>query len=102
MNLERLKLILNQQCDPFLIEDMLIEELAKDEKVVSLVLELLDKEREQKKNLITEMNFQLSRADVGLDNKKFNKDNFIQAEIKSFYEKFKGMVGHCFKNYTKQ
>jgi len=40
----------------------------------------------------------LSKSHIGLDNKKYNSGNFMQKEIVEFYTKYRGYVGHCFKN----
>ena len=83
-------------------EHLIIQTLAKDEKVIPIIMDILAAERSLKKEVITEMNMQLSRADIGLDNPEvINKDDFIQKEIKDFYAKYKDSVGHCFKDYGK-
>jgi hypothetical protein len=75
--------------------------LAQDENVIPTIMDMLAVERSSKKDLILEMNFQLSRADTGLDNKDLNRGDFMQKEIELFYAKFKDHVGHCFKDYGK-
>lgn len=86
-------------------EHLIINILAKDPKVIPTILKILNNEREGQKELILDMNLELSRADVfiGLNQKKrsdFDKD-FIQGEIQSFYNKHKDSVTHCFNKYQK-
>lgn len=98
MNIEKLKQILNSGLEPKLIEQLIINCLAEDESVMPTIIRILDVERKSKKILLQDMNLLLSKAHIGLDDKKFNKDGFMQKEIIEFYRKYKDMVGHCFKN----
>ena len=87
MNLQELKSIINSGLSDEVIKSEIINSLAKDE-------------RQFKKEIHEEMNLLLSKAHIGLDNKKFNSDNFMQKEIIEFYTKYKGYVGHCFKKLS--
>ena len=101
MNIELIRKAVNSGADEKMIEFLIIQILAQDENVIPTIMDMLAAERNSKKDLIVEMNFQLSRADTGLDNKDLNDDDFMQKEIKEFYAKFKDHVGHCFKDYGK-
>ena len=98
MNLQELKSIINSELPDDVVKYEIINSLAKDENVIPVVMRILEREREFKKEIHSEMNLLLSKAHIGLDNKEFNKDNFMQKEIIEFYTKYKGYVGHCFKN----
>lgn len=98
MDLVELKKVINSELSDDVIKSEIINILAKDENVIPIIMGILERERQIKKEFYTEMNLLLSKADVGLDDKKHNKDNFIQKEIKEFYIKYKQYVGHCFKN----
>ena len=98
MNLQELKSIINSGLPDDVIKSEIINSLAKDENVIPVMMKFLERERQFKKEIHEEMNVLLSKAHVGLDDKKFNKDNFMQKEIIEFYTKYKGYVGHCFKN----
>jgi len=98
MNLPELKSIINSGLPDDIIKSEIINSLAKDENIIPDILQILEKERAFKKELQAEMNLLLSKAHVGLDDKKFNKGGFMQKEIIEFYRKYKGYVGHCFKN----
>ena len=98
MNLQELKSIINSGLPDDVIKSEIINSLAKDENVIPVVMKILERERQFKKQIHEEMNLLLSKAHVGLDNKKFNDKNFMQKEIIEFYKKYKGYVGHCFKN----
>ena len=98
MNIKELKMIINSGLSEDIIESEIINSLAKDENVIPDVLRILERERQFKKELHDEMNVLLSKAHIGLDDKKFNEGNFMQKEIINFYTKYKGYVGHCFKN----
>lgn len=98
MNIEELKTIVNSDLPIEVMKSEIINSLAKDENVIPVVMQILEREREFKKELQTEMNLLLSKAHVGLDDKKFNSGDFMQKEIIEFYTKYKGHIGHCFKN----
>lgn len=98
MNIKELKSIINSGLPDDVIKSEIINSLAKDENVIPVVMEILERERQFKKEIHEEMNVLLSKAHIGLDDKKFNEDNFMQKEIIDFYTKYKGYVGHCFKN----
>lgn len=98
MNLLELKSIINSGLPNDVVKSEIINSLAKDENVIPIIMKILEREREFKKEIQTEMNLLLSKAHVGLDDKKFNRGNFMQKEIIEFYTKYKGYVGHCFKN----
>ena len=98
MNIKELKSIINSALPDDVIKSEIINSLAKDENVIPVVIRILERERQFKKEIHNEMNVILSKAHIGLDDKKFNEGNFIQKEIIDFYTKYKGYVGHCFKN----
>ena len=98
MNIKELKSIRNSALPDDVIKSEIINSLAKDENVIPVVMRILERERQFKKEIHNEMNVILSKAHIGLDDKKFNEGNFIQKEIIDFYTKYKGYVGHCFKN----
>lgn len=98
MNIKELKSIINSGLPDDVIKSEIINSLAKDENVIPVVIRILERERQFKKEIHNEMNVILSKAHIGLDDKKFNEGNFIQKEIIDFYTKYKGYVGHCFKN----
>ncbi len=100
MDLKALKEILNSESEPDSMEYQILNCLAKDEKIIPILMKMLDRERDIKKEISSEMNLLLSKADTGLDNPKFNSDNFMQKEIFEFYKKYKDVkgIGHCFKH----
>lgn len=98
MNIKELKSIINSGLPDDIIKSEIINSLAKDENVIQDVMRILERERQLKKEIHNEMNVLLSKAHIGLDNKKFNECNFIQKEIIDFYTKYKEYIGHCFKN----
>lgn len=98
MNLPELKSIINSGLPDEVIKSEIINSLAKDENIIPVIMQILERERAFKKGLQAEMNLLLSKAHVGLDDRKFNKGGFMQKEIIEFYRKYKGFVGHCFIN----
>src|SRR5690606_13690207 len=98
MNIQELKSIINSGLPDDIVKSEIINSLAKDENVIPVVMEILERERQFKKEIHDEMNVLLSKAHIGLDDKKFNDGNFMQKEIIEFYTKYKGYVAHCFKN----
>lgn len=98
MNIDKIREILDAGLPEGITQAAIISVLAEDERVVPMILDLLDQERKTKKELLEDINLLLSKAHVGLEDKKFNKEDFIQKEIAEFYKKNKDKVGHCFKN----
>lgn len=103
MNLKTIKAILNEDMlSDDHKESLIFHEMSKDSKVLPRLLAILDEERQRNKEIMRDMNALLGKADVALDNKKLNKDNFIQREVKEFYVKWKDIISHCFRDYKKE
>ena len=100
MNVEELKSIINSGLPDDVVKSEIINSIAKDENVIPVVMKILERERQFKKEIHEEMNLLLSKAHIGLDNKKVNSDNFMQKEIIEFFTKYRGYVGHCFKKLS--
>ena len=87
--------------------------LAKNENVLSDVMEILKEERVLKRELLTDMNMELSRAHIFIDSfmppipklkkeaeeKGFSK-SFVLDKIAEFYIKHKGIIRHCFNRFS--
>ena len=108
MDIKSLKEIVNSDLPDNYKEIQIINLLANDEKIIPEIMKILEQERKNKKELITDMNLELSRAHIYIDmrdeNKKegkesFNK-NFVIDEIAKFYIKYKGMISHCFNRFN--
>lgn len=98
MDLKKIKSIINSNLPDEVVESEIINLIAKDENVIITMMKVLETERKFKSEMYSEMNLLLSKSHIGLDNKKYNQDNFMQKEIIEFYTKYRGYVGHCFKN----
>lgn len=92
MKLERIKSIVNDGYENW--QQLLLEEVAKDRHAIQHVLTMLAAEREETSQLTTDLNAQLSRAHVALENPAINKDGFVQKEIRKFYKE--GRISHCY------
>lgn len=100
MNIENIRKIVCSSLDEKSMRYYLIAEIARDKNAILDVMDMLNSERENNKELILDMNLELSRADVHLRDKKLLKINqkFIEGEIDKFYNKYDGIIGHCFRN----
>ena len=98
MDIKKIREIVNSELSDEYTEKMIIDVISKDEKVIPMIMKILEEERLYKNEVYSEMNLLLSKAHLGLENKKYNSDGFMQKEIVEFYTKYKGYVGHCFKN----
>ncbi len=98
MDFKKLTIIINSSLPNEVKELQIIDCLSKDKNVIPLIMKILDREREVKKEISQEMNVLLSKTHLALDNPKYNEDNFMQKEIIEFYTKYKDQIGHCFKN----
>lgn len=79
---------------------LILSVIAEDERAIPDILDILNSERKKKKELITEFNTLLSKADAALDSPKLNKEGFIQKEVENFYIKNKGYIRHNWKDYV--
>jgi hypothetical protein len=98
MNLDYIKKVLDSGMPAELKRRSILSIISKDENAIPEILEILNHERARKKELILEMNMQLSRADMTRKAPTLNDDDFVTKEIKKFYEENKEQVRHCFKN----
>ena len=107
MNLDEIKEIINSDLPDEIKESQLIESIANDENAVPNIMLMLAFERKTNKNLLMDMNLELSRAHIYIDMKpegkqetkdSFNKA-FIMDEIAKFYIKYKGKIVHCFNRF---
>lgn len=104
MNLAKIKTILLTN-DGIITEvekrALIIAVIAEDERAIPDILDILASERSKKKELISDFNALLSKADAALDTPKLNKGAFIQNEVRDFYIKNKDYVTHNWKKYDR-
>ena len=93
MNLKKIREILNMNIPEDYQEQLIIQVLSEDKNVIPTLLKILEIERKSKEDLLVDCNLLLSKANVGLEEPKFNKDGFMQKEIREFYKKNKGKIG---------
>lgn len=105
MDLKTIKDIVNGNFDDHVTERFILNELSKDEDVIPKMLDILKMERETKKEVLTDINLELSRAhlyiemaEIKKESKQFTK-SFVLDEIAAFYVKYKGHVTHCFNRF---
>lgn len=87
---------------------LILRDIALDKNAIPDILNILDAERKTKQELILDMNMELSRAHIYIEDIKeparvekssFNK-KFVVDSIAAFYVKYKGIVGHCFNRFN--
>ena len=109
MNLKKIKEILNHPDRGDKEKEILIfYELARDEKAIPRLLDILNIERQLKSECLKDMNLELSRAHIYIDehcidDKKEKQITrpFILDGISKFYIKYQGMVTHVFNRFVK-
>lgn len=105
MDLQLIKYIINTDFSDQIKQEIILESIASDKKAIPYILDLLERERKEKKELIKDLNFELSRTDVFiqlLPKIKQRKNNtltkeFILGCISELYKKHKGKISNCFK-----
>lgn len=97
MDLQKIRQLVNGNLTNDIVRMTILKVIAEDETALLDMMQILENERRRKKELILEMNMQLSRADMGLKNPKLNYDGFMQKEISEFYQQYRDQVLHCFK-----
>jgi hypothetical protein len=107
MDLKKLKAILiNDDLPDDHKKYLIIKVLSDDKEVIPMILEILDVERENKKELIIDLNLELSRAHIMIEmlpesKKKLSLDRqFVLDKIAEFYIKWKGKIRHCFNRFN--
>lgn len=96
MDINKIREAVNLNLPDELIELHVITILAADTNLIPMLLDLLAAERKLKNNAISDANLVIWKSKLGLNNKKMNKDNFIQKEIEGLYEKYKGIFFDLF------
>lgn len=117
MNLQFIKEIIDNQHLSFDIKNkMILNVIAEDKKCIPYLMELLEIERKQNRELITDMNLELSRADVHIQEpllmftvsgpalKRVNdiqlgvtkSSEYVLNHITAFYVKYRHRIVHCF------
>ena len=97
MDLQRITDIVNSTSSSEEKEYLIIETLSRDKNIIPTILEMISIERKNKSELISEMNLQLSRADLFINNPRMADKEFITGEISRFYSENKDVIFHCFK-----
>jgi len=109
MDLDQIKSVINSN----LINDtnkekLIIKILSKDKKIIPILLEILNSEREIEKEIIDDLNLELSRTSVYVHNVKETKTEeqqgfnrkFVLGEVEKFYIKYKNRISHCFNMFN--
>jgi hypothetical protein len=109
MRIDDIKHIVNSNIfDNSIKRSMIIKVIAADEKAIPDILAILNSERKENKELITDMNLELSRTHIYVDEftesskmakERFNK-GFIIDNISKFYIKYQGRISHCFNRFN--
>ena len=86
MNLEAIQKAFDFSLPNEIIEQRIIEIIAKDENAIPDVLKILNAERLYKSKAISEMNILLGKAKAALENPILNTEGFMQKEIDNFYK----------------
>lgn len=104
MDIKKLKGIINLPLPEDKIEEYIISFIAEDKEVIPNILRILGSERAEKNNLISDMNTELSRALVLLQDKniKYGKKvivnpNWVIEQIINHYKKWKDYIKCNFK-----
>jgi hypothetical protein len=108
MNIDVIRDIVLSEDSLSMKEYKLIAHLAEDENCIPTLLRILNRERAMKKELIQDMNLELSRAHIYIDmraeskaeNKESFNKGFVLDEIAKFYLKYKKVVTHCFNRFN--
>lgn len=103
MDLKTIKQILDTDIPDIVKERLIINVLAEDSKVIPMILNILESEREVGKELLLDTNAELSRALVTIQDNKYGKKSaiidrlWVVERIKSHYLKWKDKIKCNFK-----
>lgn len=98
MDVKKIKDIVNSDLPTNYQEKAILSVIANDNNVIPYIMEILENERNQSKELLLDTNLELSRALVTLNNSKGKKEQteFVVGEIKKHYLKWKDYIRCCF------
>lgn len=108
MNIELLKNILNSKIPDIAKEHAVIQALASDDSVIPSILKIIEQQRRFKSDLINDLNLELSRAHIYIEEcaeskerakQRFNK-SFVVDNISAFYIKYQSVIRHCFNRFN--
>jgi predicted transcriptional regulator len=108
MNVKVIKEIVNNNLLPNDVKrSLIIGVIADDVNAIPDILDILNAERANKKELITDMNLELSKAHIYIDeyteSAKMEKSNFNKGfmldNISKFYIKYQSKITHCFNRF---
>lgn len=104
MDIKSIKQIVNSNLSEEYQKNAILSIIANDKKAIPYILEILNNERKENKELILDSNMELSRALIVLDddnlksNKKVVTDpKWVAGEIKKHYLKWKNVITCNFK-----
>lgn len=103
MDIKSIKQIINSDLPIDYQEKAIFSIIADDKKAIPYIMEILDNERKQTKELLLDTNVELSRALIVLNDNylKYNKKvvadpKWVVGEIKKHYLKWKDYIKCCF------
>ncbi len=106
MDLETIKKIVNSDSPSKSKELQILYVLAADKNAIPTILDILNAERKSNNEMITDLNLNLSRTHIFVDEyvdkvkeKQFTRA-FILDKISEFYIKYKGRISHCFNRFN--
>lgn len=111
MDLKEIKQIVSLPLEDDVARMAILASIAKDPNAIKDVLDMLNSERNQSKELITDMNLELSRlhiyVDVFVEEAQIKKGvpghkqkKFYMDKIAEFYLKYKGVVQHLYNRFN--
>lgn len=101
MDFKLIKTIINNQ---FLSdkdkEELILAHISDSENAITYVLMMLNAEKKQKKELISDFNEVVSIGSIYAGKNKLVKKTFLQQKYIEFYEKWKDRISNTFNNWN--
>lgn len=100
MNIDKIKEIVNSVGDKEQKSSAIIKALSEDSNVLFTLITLLATERNINKQMVSDLNLEVSRYHIHINNKDLLKKNlqFLNTETKSLYTKWKDYIRPPFNN----
>lgn len=101
MDVDKIKLVVN---NPILSKDqqeqLIINILSEDKDILPTLLSILHVERQQQKEIIVDLNAEVSRYHIHINDPKLLKKNreFLNEQTGMIYKKWKAFIRPCFNN----
>lgn len=116
MDLNKIQKIVNSHTSEDAKKHLILKTIAEDKKAIPMLLEMFNSERHFNNELINDLNLELSRTHIYIEELDKNKrikqsknktkgllfdTKFVLEKVEEFYTKYSKSIKHCFNRFPK-